>query len=202
VKKTTELVAAVLAAVLTVGLAVPVTSIQEAQANPCANEISRGGSADNAFIPQDDDERECDFTGYFDFEEEDDSEDMPPTPPTGAIIIITGQGSGTFSCQGVPQENAIIRIFAQEDEDGTLGAAVQFDNVDIGGGDSVQILVNDATTDGNTFSLSGPQGVCGFFGDSAPFTVSGNCGTGVTVSYAEPPVGTGTFTADVECTPL
>jgi Thrombospondin type 3 repeat len=71
-KKTTVLMAAVLAvaAVLTVGLTVLPTSIQEAQANPCANEVSRGGSADNAFNPQDEDERECDFTGYFEFDEE------------------------------------------------------------------------------------------------------------------------------------
>jgi hypothetical protein len=78
------------------------TSIQEAQANPCANEISRGGSIDNAFIPQDDDERECDFTGYFDFEEEIGSEEEPPEeePPEEPAIIFTisGSGSGSFTC--------------------------------------------------------------------------------------------------------
>ena len=101
--------------------------------------------------------------------------------------------------------NAIIRILAQGEEDGTiLPSAVQFDDPgsDPDSPTGVQISVTDATTDGNTFSLSGPQGVCFFFGDSAAFTVSGNCGTGVTVSYSEEPVGTGTFTADVECTLL
>jgi hypothetical protein len=70
--KTTVLMAAVLAVatVLAAGLTVLPSSVQEAQANPCANEVSRGGNADNAFNPQDDDERECDFTGYFEFDED------------------------------------------------------------------------------------------------------------------------------------
>jgi hypothetical protein len=70
--KTTVLMAAVLAVatVLLAGLTVLPSSIQEAQANPCANEVSRGGSANNAFNPQDDDERECDFTGAFEFDED------------------------------------------------------------------------------------------------------------------------------------
>jgi hypothetical protein len=78
------------ATVLAAGLTVLPNSVQEAQANPCANEVSRGGSADNAFNPQDDDERECDFTGYFEFDEE--SEDIenggdqqgPPEPDADA----------------------------------------------------------------------------------------------------------------------
>ena len=116
-KKATVLVAAVLAvaAVLTVGSTVFPTSIQEAQANPCANEISRGGSADKAFIPQDDDEHECDFTGYFDFEEEIDSEDIPP--PTGAFTI-SGQASGLIECPGRGPFPATIIISAQGEEDG------------------------------------------------------------------------------------
>jgi hypothetical protein len=70
--KTTVLMAAVLAVatVLAAGLTVLPSSVQDAQANPCANEVSRGGNADNAFNPQDDDERECDFTGYFEFDED------------------------------------------------------------------------------------------------------------------------------------
>ena len=60
------------ATILTAGLTVLPASVQEAQANPCANEASRGGSADNAFNPQGDDDRECDFTGYFEFDENDD----------------------------------------------------------------------------------------------------------------------------------
>lgn len=58
------------ATVLAAGLTVLPSSVQDAQSNPCANEVSRGGNADNAFNPQDDDERECDFTGYFEFDED------------------------------------------------------------------------------------------------------------------------------------
>jgi hypothetical protein len=57
------------AIVLAAGFTVVPSSVQEAQANPCANEISRGGSADNAFNRQFEDDRECDFTGSFEFEE-------------------------------------------------------------------------------------------------------------------------------------
>jgi hypothetical protein len=71
-KKPSVLMAVTLAvaSVLATGLTVLPGSVQFAQANPCANEVSRGGSADNAFNPEDDDERECDFTGYFEFDEE------------------------------------------------------------------------------------------------------------------------------------
>ena len=69
-KQTTVLMAAVLAVatVLAAGLTVLPSSVQEAQANPCANEVSRGGSADNAFNNQG--ERECDFTGFYEFDED------------------------------------------------------------------------------------------------------------------------------------
>jgi hypothetical protein len=73
-KNKTVLMAAVLtiATLLTAGLTVLSSSVQEAQANPCANEVSRGGTADNIANPQGDDDRECDFTGYFVFDENDD----------------------------------------------------------------------------------------------------------------------------------
>jgi hypothetical protein len=72
--RTTVLMAAVLAVatVLAAGLTVLPSSIQEAQANPCANEVSRGGNAEGSFNPQEDDDRECDFTGAFEFDENDD----------------------------------------------------------------------------------------------------------------------------------
>jgi hypothetical protein len=52
--KTTVLMAAVLAVatVLAAGLTVLPSSVQDAQANPCANEVSRGGNAQNSFNPQ------------------------------------------------------------------------------------------------------------------------------------------------------
>jgi hypothetical protein len=68
----TVLMAAVLAVatVVAAGLTVLPSSVQEAQANPCANEVSRGGSTNNAFNPSGGDDRECDFTGYFEFDED------------------------------------------------------------------------------------------------------------------------------------
>jgi hypothetical protein len=72
-KKITVLMAAVIAAatVLTAGLAALLGSVQEAQANPCASEVD-SNSITQAFNPQAnaDDERECDFTRYFEFEED------------------------------------------------------------------------------------------------------------------------------------
>jgi hypothetical protein len=193
VKKTTVLVAAVLAAILTVGLTVLLTSMQEAHANPCANEISRGGSADNAFIPQDDDERECDFTGYFDFEEEIDSEDIPPTPPTEAFTI-TGLGGIIFTCGLREPFAGTLVINVERQEDGSVtGTAV----ATVPGTSVVIMTVTDATTDGNTFSLSGVGGQC----LNGAFTLNGDCGTDVMASYEEVE-GTGTFTGDVECTLL
>ena len=72
--RTTVLMAAVLAVatVLAAGLTVLPSSVQDAQANPCANEVSRGGSAGTSFNHQGDDDRECDFTGAFEFDENDD----------------------------------------------------------------------------------------------------------------------------------
>ena len=65
--------AAVIAAatVLTAGLAVLPNSVQEAQANPCASEVD-SDTITNAFNPATnaDDERECDFTGSFEFDED------------------------------------------------------------------------------------------------------------------------------------
>ena len=73
----TILMAAVLAiaTVLAAGITVLPNSVQEAHANPCANEVSRGGNAENSFNPQGGgipggDYRECDFTGSFEFDED------------------------------------------------------------------------------------------------------------------------------------
>ena len=192
------LVAAVLAvaAVLTVGLAVFPTSIQEAQANPCANEISRGGSADNAFNPQDDDERECDFTGYFDFEEEIGSEDVEEDIP----FTISGEGLGfnTFTCDGVTDDGAVgIQISAQRQEDGTVTGSVNIQTP----GSNAAYPVSGGTTDGNTFSLNGEiseELLCGTPGIPHQFTVSGDCGTGVTIRYEESD-SSATVTGDVQC---
>ena len=74
-KQTTVLMAAVLAVatVLAAGLTVLPGSVQEAQANPCASESNveteEGASVGVSPIIGAD-ERECDLTGYFDFDED------------------------------------------------------------------------------------------------------------------------------------
>ena len=171
------------------------TSIQEAQANPCANEISRGGSADNSFIPQDDDERECDSTGYFDFEEEIDSEEESPEEPTTPFIVV-GEGSGTLSCNGGPQAAATIEISVQGDATGTVRLSVD------SAGTFLFPVTGGPDTEGITFGLVGqtsPGTICGF--EVQSFTVSGVCGNDVTIFYEEPDM-LGSFTGDVECTVL
>jgi hypothetical protein len=71
-KNKTVLMAAVLAVatVLAAGLTVLPSSVQEAQANPCSNnsEEEEGGRGGDITL-QDDAEQECDFTGYFEFDE-------------------------------------------------------------------------------------------------------------------------------------
>ena len=70
-KKTTVLMAAVLAVatVLAAGLTVLPSSVQEAQANPCSNNVESDNSEGEAEI-ENTDEQECDFTGYFEFDED------------------------------------------------------------------------------------------------------------------------------------
>ena len=73
--QTIVLMAAVLAVatVLAAGLTVLPGSVQEAQANPCASEVEteEGEGATITVTPSiGTDERECDFTGYFEFDED------------------------------------------------------------------------------------------------------------------------------------
>ena len=116
-------------------------------------------------------------------------EEPPEEEPTGAFTI-SGQGSGLSVC-GALAAAATIEISAQGAEDGTVTGTLGIGGPGIG---TNLLPVNDGTTDGNTFSLSGEDGLC-----SGPFTLSGNCGTSVAVSY-EDDGGSGTFTGDVECT--
>jgi hypothetical protein len=70
-KKTTVLMAAVLAVatVLAAGLTVLPASVQEAQANPCSNNLDvEDGSNQNRI--GDFDDQECDLTGSFEFDED------------------------------------------------------------------------------------------------------------------------------------
>jgi hypothetical protein len=70
-KQTTVLMAAVLAVatVLAAGLTVLPASVQEAQANPCSNNLDNDDSSSDNRI-SDFDDQECDLTGYFEFDED------------------------------------------------------------------------------------------------------------------------------------
>jgi hypothetical protein len=63
------------ATVLAAGLTVLPSSVQEAQANPCSNRIdpteNQGGSGSGGNTLNSNEEQECDFTGYFEFDEVD-----------------------------------------------------------------------------------------------------------------------------------
>lgn len=117
---------------------------------------------------------------------------------TGAFTI-SGQGSGfnSFICNGISEDGlAAITISAQGQEDGTVTGSVF---IQIPGGNAAY-PVSGGTTDGNTFSLSGEtSGVPLCIAPVQQFTVSGECGTGVTIRYEEPDA-IGTFTGNVECT--
>jgi hypothetical protein len=70
-KQTTVLMAAVLAVatVLAAGLTVLPASVQEAQANPCSNNLD-ADEASNGNRIGDFEDQECDLTGYFEFDED------------------------------------------------------------------------------------------------------------------------------------
>jgi hypothetical protein len=115
-----------------------------------------------------------------------------PPPPTGAFTI-SGQGGIVFTCGlGEPFTGTLL-IDVERQEDGSVtGTATAITGIGIN-----IMTVTDATTDGNTFSLSGVGGRC----LQGAFTVNGDCGTDVMASYEEGE-GTATFTGDVECTLL
>jgi hypothetical protein len=70
-KNKTVLMAAVLAVatVLAAGLTVLPSSVQEAQANPCSNNLEDEGTGGSNTV-ETNEEQTCDFTGYFEFDED------------------------------------------------------------------------------------------------------------------------------------
>jgi hypothetical protein len=119
----------------------------------------------------------------------------PPTPPPPVIpFIVSGEGSGTLSCNGGPQAAATIEISVQGDATGTVGLDVD------SAGTFLFPVTGGPDTEGITFSLAGrtsPGTICGL--EVQSFTVSGVCGNDVTIFYEEPDM-LGSFTGDVECT--
>ena len=126
----------------------------------------------------------------------------PPTPPPTGAFTVSGQGSGidSYICDGLTSGGIVaVTISAQGQEDGTVTGSVRVQNPD--GGDATY-PVSGGTTDGNTFSLSGEiseELLCGTPGIPDQFTVSGDCGNNVMISYEESD-SSATVTGDVECT--
>ena len=58
------------ATVLAAGLTVFPASVQEAQANPCSNNLDAEENANDNRIGDIDGDQECDLTGYFEFDED------------------------------------------------------------------------------------------------------------------------------------
>jgi hypothetical protein len=113
----------------------------------------------------------------------------PPTPPPTGGPIISGTVSGQILCGTIAvQRSVFINVF--ENDDGTVEGIIE----PVAGGPLLD--VNGGTTDGNTFSISGPIGICG-----GAFTISGDCGTDIMVSYEEDDAS-GSLTGDVACTPI
>jgi hypothetical protein len=126
----------------------------------------------------------------------------PPTPPPPAIpFTISGEGLGfnTFICDGVSDDGAVgIQISAQGQEDGTVTGTVNIQTP----GSNAAYPISGGSTDGNTFSLIGEiseELLCGTPGIADQFTVSGDCGNNVIISYEESD-SSATVTGDVECT--
>jgi hypothetical protein len=100
-KKTTVLMAAMLAVatVLAAGLTVLPGSVQEAQANPCSNNIEsndnegNGGGGDTVTAGGD---QICDLTGYFEFDEDGTSDSgLAATETDGAEATETDGAEAT-----------------------------------------------------------------------------------------------------------
>ena len=120
---------------------------------------------------------------------------LPLAPLLHRTFTITGEGRGTLSCLG-GQEDSSIEVSVQGEEDGTVTGIVDIILFNSGSTYSV----TGGTTDRNTFSLTGETNIFSVCGSNVkPFTVSGDCGTGVIIRYEEPDV-TSTFTGNVECT--
>jgi hypothetical protein len=122
---------------------------------------------------------------------------------TGFSVTGTGESEvilcGPISIRGTDGE---LEFSAEEGTDGTVTGTfnLQFN----GGGTPVNVdgTFTDGTTDGNTFTLSGEHSVILCLPPVEPilFTVSGDCGDDVTISYEDNQGITSQFIADVECT--
>jgi hypothetical protein len=115
-----------------------------------------------------------------------------PAPPPIQLFTISGEGEITITCgEGQPVAGSVL-ISVERQEVLLIGVVA----ITIPG-QGIIMTVTDASTDGNTFSLSGVNGFC----TTGTFTLSGDCGTDAMVNYEEP-TASANIDADVECTLL
>jgi hypothetical protein len=132
-----------------------------------------------------------------------------PTPPptsTPTTIQVSGQGEGENSCPFSGTETFPASITFSVKQSGSAAAQGQFEIIITPPGlqftktgtlDSVQIT-------GNSFTITGTElanSLCAFSQLPSSATISGQCGTGVTIQFATADGERATFTnANVQCT--
>jgi len=133
-------------------------------------------------------------------------EGVTSTTPTPTTIQVSGQGEGENFCPRATQSlPASITFSAQQ----SGSAAVQGQFTVTVAADGDQLIktgtLNDLQISGNTFTLTGTelsQGpvTCGNTNPPVSATITGQCGTGVTIQYATADGEHATFTGNVVCT--
>ncbi len=115
---------------------------------------------------------------------------------------VTGSGSGTAECSGMPTFFPGSITFSASSSAGTISGTWVKSNT-IGG---ITAPDESGTITGghlshHSYRLDGIRTVsfCGTVPD-LPITISGLCGTGVTITYELDGMLAGTFTGDVTCT--
>jgi hypothetical protein len=119
----------------------------------------------------------------------------PPTPAVAFTIVNTGSITGAITnCEGTTIASS-MEIDVTGDENGRVTGTVTIDEAI----NVFPLQITSGTTDGSTFSLSGPEGRCA----GGAFTVSGDCGINVSVRYEEgDALGNYGSAPGVECTLL
>jgi hypothetical protein len=124
------------------------------------------------------------------------------TTPTPTTIRVTGQGEGTSTCPlGGPLPASIAFNVVQQPGSAVQGnfkITVSTGLVKSGTLDSVQITGNSFTIRGTEDTQTGP--VCRFSQLPSSATITGQCGTGVTIQFATADGEHATFTGNVNCT--
>src|SRR5918992_209387 len=115
----------------------------------------------------------------------------------GIHIVGSPAGTGSFVCPPpLPPGRGGISIFVQQLDNGGFEGFVEAFVIIVGGN-----RITSAETDGATFSINGIASRSCNSGGPLTFTVSGQCGTGVTVSASVSNGARGTYPANISCEP-